>query len=104
MEVVKKSYTQMTLAVRDEISRGLAAGLKQGVIARGAGFSSCSIGREIKRYSVTDVGYRAHWAQARAEAPPGAKDAIASLSLVHCGMKPVGSSNPATHQNRSPRH
>ena len=67
MEVVKKSYTQMTLAVREEISRGLAAGLKQGVIARGAGFSSCSIGREIKRYSVTDVGYRAHWAQARAE-------------------------------------
>lgn len=67
MEVEKKSYIQMTLAVREEISRGLATGLKQGIIARGVGFSSCSIGREIKRYSVIDVGYRAHWAQARAD-------------------------------------
>ena len=67
MEVCKKGYTQMTLAVREEISRGLAAGLKQGVIARGTGFSSGSVGREIKRYSVIDVGYRAHWAQARAD-------------------------------------
>ena len=67
MESVKRSYKQMTLAVREEISRGLAAGLTQGKIALGAGFSTCSIGREIKRYSVTDVGYRAHWAQARAD-------------------------------------
>jgi len=67
MEVVKKRYTQMTLAVREDISHGLAAGLKQGVIARAAGFSSCSIGREIKRYSVIDIGYRAHWAAHFAE-------------------------------------
>ena len=67
MESGKKSYTQMTLAVREEISRGLAAGLRQGVIARKVGFLSCSIGREIRRYSVTDIGYRAHWAQKQAE-------------------------------------
>jgi transposase, IS30 family len=67
MKSRKQSYTQMTLAVREEISRGMAAGLKQGMIARQVGFSSCSIGREIRRYSVADVGYRAHWAQARAD-------------------------------------
>ena len=67
MEGGKRSYKQMTLAVREEISRGLAAGLKQGVIALKVGFLSCSIGREIRRHSVADVGYRAHWAQARAD-------------------------------------
>jgi transposase, IS30 family len=63
----KRSYTQMTMAVREEISRGLAAGLKQGLIARRIGFSSCSVGREIARYSTAEVGYRAAWAQARAD-------------------------------------
>jgi transposase, IS30 family len=67
MKSRKQSYTQMTLAVREEISRGMAAGLKQAMIARQVGFSSCSIGREIRRYSVADIGYRAHWAQARAD-------------------------------------
>jgi len=67
MESEKLGYTQMTLAVREEISRGLAAGLKQGVIALKLGFLSCSIGREIRRHSVADIGYRAHWAQARAD-------------------------------------
>ena len=57
----------MTLAVREEISRGLAAGLKQGVIAERIGFSSSSVGREIRRHSVADIGYRAHWAQSRAD-------------------------------------
>ena len=67
MESGKGSYTQMTLAVREEISRGLAAGLEHGIIARNVGFSTCSIWREVRRYSVADIGYRAHWAQARAD-------------------------------------
>ena len=57
----------MTLAVREEISCGLAAGLTQGAIALKVGYLTCSIGREIRRHSVADVGYRAHWAQARAD-------------------------------------
>ena len=69
----KRSYTQLTLAVREEISRGLAAGLKQGIIARKVGFSTCAIGREIRRHSVADIGYRAHWAQARADDAAGRK-------------------------------
>jgi transposase, IS30 family len=66
MEVVKKSYTQMTLAIREEISRGLAAGLKQGMIAVGVGYSTGAVGREIRRYRVADIGYRAHWAHEQA--------------------------------------
>jgi transposase, IS30 family len=66
MEAEKRSYTQMTLAVREEISRGLAAGLKQGVIALAVGYSSSAVGREIKRHSVTDHGYRAYWAHQQA--------------------------------------
>jgi transposase, IS30 family len=67
MESGKQSYTQMTLAVREEISRGLAAGLKQGIIASGVGYSTGAVGREIRRHSVVDLGYRAHWAQSRAD-------------------------------------
>lgn len=67
MECGKASYKQMTLAVREEISRGLATGLKQGVIAERIGFSSSSVGREIRRHSVAEIGYRAHWAQSRAD-------------------------------------
>ena len=66
MEVVEKSYTQMTLAIREEISRGLAAGLKQGVIALGVGYTTGAVGREIRRHSVADIGYRAHWAHEQA--------------------------------------
>ena len=67
MEIEKRSYTQMTLAVREEISRGLATGLSHGTIAVQVGFACCSIGREVRRYSVADIGYRAHWAQAGAD-------------------------------------
>jgi transposase, IS30 family len=63
----KRSYTQMTLAIREEISLSLAKGLTQAAIAKQLGYSSCSIGREITRYSVAEVGYRAYWAQARAD-------------------------------------
>ena len=66
MEVGEQSYTQMTLAIREEISRGLAAGLKQGIIALGVGYSTGAVGREIRRHSVADIGYRAHWAHERA--------------------------------------
>lgn len=66
MEWVEKRYKQMTLAVREEISRGLAAGLKQGVIALGVGYTTGAVGREIRRHSVADIGYRAHWAHERA--------------------------------------
>ena len=67
MESGKQSYTysQMTLAVREEISRGLAAGVKQGIIAQGIGYSTGAVGREIRRHSVADIGYRAHWAHER---------------------------------------
>lgn len=67
MGTEKRRYTQMTLAVREEISRGLAIGLKHAEIARAVGYSPCSIGREIARYSVDEVGYRAYWAQAQAD-------------------------------------
>jgi IS30 family transposase len=63
----KRSYTQMTLAVREEISRGLAARASHASIALLVGYSSCSIGREVRRHSVAEIGYRAHWAQARAD-------------------------------------
>ncbi|MFS8138395.1 MAG: IS30 family transposase [Thermomonas sp.] len=66
MEMAEKRYGQMTLAVREEISRGLAAGLKQGVIALGVGYTTSAVGREIRRHSVADIGYRAHWAHERA--------------------------------------
>ena len=66
MESGKRSYTQMTLAVREEISRGLAAGLKQGIIALAVGYSTGAVGREIRRHSVADIGYRGHWAHEQA--------------------------------------
>jgi len=66
MDSGKASYTQMTLAVREEISRGLAAGLKQGIIALGVGYSTGAVGREIRRHSVADIGYRGHWAHEQA--------------------------------------
>jgi transposase, IS30 family len=67
MGIEKRSYTQMTLAIREEISRGLAMGLKQAAIARQVGYSSCSVGREIARHNVDQIGYRAAWAQAHAD-------------------------------------
>ena len=69
----KRSYTQMTLAVREEISRGLAARFSHASIALLVGYSSCSIGREVRRHSVAEIGYRAHWAQARADDAAGHK-------------------------------
>ena len=57
----------MTLAVREEISRGLAARVSHASIALLVGYSRCSIGREVRRHSVAEIGYRAHWAQARAD-------------------------------------
>ena len=68
-----RSYTQMTLAVREEISRGLAARFSHASIALLVGYSSCSIGREVRRHSVAEIGYRAHWAQARADDAAGRK-------------------------------
>ena len=41
-------------------SLGLAKGLTQATIARQLGYSSCSISREIARYSVEVIGYRAY--------------------------------------------
>ena len=94
----KRSYRQLTLAVREEISRGLAAGLKQGIIALKVGFSTCAIGREIRRHSVADIGYRAHWAQARADDAAGRKGRHRKLddgplwdetcSLLKSGLSP----------------
>ena len=66
MEVVQRQYKQMTPAVREEISRGLASGLKPARIARGVGYSRSALSREIKRHRAEDIGYRGHWAQMRA--------------------------------------
>lgn len=63
----RQGYVQLTLSVREEISCGLAQGMKQSAVASQRGYSSCTISREIARYSVAEVGYRAHWAQARAD-------------------------------------
>ena len=66
MEVAQRHYQQMTPEVREEISRGLASGLKPARIARGVGYSRSALSREIKRHRADDMGYRAHWAQMRA--------------------------------------
>ena len=63
----KQGYTQMTSAIREAISLGLAEGMKQAAIAHQLGYSSCSIGREIARHRAAEAGYRAYRAQARAD-------------------------------------
>ena len=42
----KQGYTQMTPAIREEISLGLAKGMKQAAIAHQMGYSPYSIGRK----------------------------------------------------------
>jgi IS30 family transposase len=67
MESKSGCYKTMDLAVREEISLGLAKGLDQAQIARLVGFAPCSISREIRRHHVADVGYRAYWSQSQAD-------------------------------------
>lgn len=64
---MERKYEQLSLPVREEISRGLALGWKAARIARCLGYTAGTIGREIRRHSVTGVGYRAHWAQSQAD-------------------------------------
>jgi transposase, IS30 family len=59
-------YKQLGLALREEISRGLASGLSQAGIARQTGRHRSTISREVKRAWAEGIGYRAHWAHARA--------------------------------------
>ena len=66
MEAGRARYKQMTMAVREEISRGLACGLSWAAIGRRTGYDRATIGREIKRFADGPVGYRAYWAHARA--------------------------------------
>ena len=65
MEVVQRRYKQMTREVREEISRGLASGLKAAQIARQIGYDRSTLSRELKRHLVDDIGYRAYWAESR---------------------------------------
>lgn len=60
-------YKTMDLAVREEISRGLAMGWDQAQIALQVGFAPSSVSREIRQHDVADVGYRAYWAQSQAD-------------------------------------
>ncbi|WP_137159673.1 IS30 family transposase [Blastococcus sp. CCUG 61487] len=57
----------LNLAEREEISRGLAAGLTVRAIARGVGRSASSISREIRRNRPPGRPYRAVTAQVAAE-------------------------------------
>ncbi len=58
-----KEYAQLSAAEREQISRGLAARLSQGAIARGLGRSPSTIWREIHRNSPSPAHYRAEAAQ-----------------------------------------
>ena len=66
MERQSRHYKHMTLEVREEISRGLASGLKAAQIAKHIGYSPSALSRELKRHWVDEIGYRAYWAQMRA--------------------------------------
>ena len=66
MKVVQRHYKQMTAEIREEISRGLASGLRAATIARSIGYSRSALSRELRRHRVDEIGYRAHWAQMRA--------------------------------------
>ena len=66
MKVVQRHYKQMTVEIREEISRGLASGLRAATIARSIGYSRSALSRELRRHRVDEIGYRAHWAQMRA--------------------------------------
>ena len=74
MESEGRRYKQMTLALREEISRAPAAGLKQDVIARKVGFCSCPIDRAVPRQRIPGIGCRTYRAQARTDDAAGRKD------------------------------
>ncbi len=67
MEGTVRHYQHMTLEVREEISRGLASGLRPAQIAKHIGYSPSALSRELKRHRVDDMGYRAHWAHSRSQ-------------------------------------
>ena len=55
-------YKQLNAAEREQISRGLAAGLKQTAIAAELGRSAGTVSREIRRNSASQRSYRAELA------------------------------------------
>ena len=63
--------------------------MKQAASAAQLGYSLCSIGREITRHRVAEVGYRAYWAQARADDAAKRKEDGASFTTVRGGAKPT---------------
>lgn len=60
-----KNYTRLTLAEREEVSRGLCQGHSQRAIARALGRSPATISRELARNAWSRGRYRAHAAQRR---------------------------------------
>lgn len=66
MEEQGRHYKQLDATLREDISRGLASGLNFAEIARLTHRHRSTIGREIKRHQVDEIGYRAHWAQSQA--------------------------------------
>jgi IS30 family transposase len=74
-----RSPLRLSLAEREEISRGLAAGLSLAVIGRRIGRPTCTVSREVTRNSSAH-GYRAHTADraalVRARRPKPAKLAV----------------------------
>jgi len=56
------SYTRLSLAEREEISRGFAAGLSQGQIATSLGRPPSTVSREVSRIRYNPTSYRATFA------------------------------------------
>jgi IS30 family transposase len=83
----RRSLLHLSAADREEISRGISAGLSARGIASGLGRSPSSISREIARNAGRD-GYRAHaadaaaWARAKRPRPSRLASSPGLLSLV----------------------
>ena len=60
-----RNYLQLQAREREEISIGIACGLKAAEIARKLGRNRSTVSREIRRHQVAGVGYRSFWANSR---------------------------------------
>ena len=60
-----RNYLQLQAREREEISIGIASGLKAAEIARKLGRNRSTVSREIRRHQVAGVGYRSFWANSR---------------------------------------
>ena len=85
-----RSYTRLTLAEREEISRELAAGSRLRAIARQLGRAPSTIGRELHRAERTRSTYRAtrgqHVARRHAQRPRKLATHPALQAAVHAQL------------------